>query len=282
MNSTPHIDNHLSRRLDYFDIVPLVKIGYVFQVERSTGNVNANNLSVNDITASEIVASDITTTDLTVEDIALSGELYLNSTPYLPVGVILPFGSITVPTGWLACNGQSVLIATYNRLFTIIGETYGDASEGYFVLPDMRGRVPVGNSNGVGELPSGITDRTFGIRDGTETTTLDIDNLPAHAHTGTSDSAGAHTHTIDETPHSHELILAYDDGNLSHSVGQHPAGDAAVTSNAYTINTNTATTDITINSNGAHTHTITIDNIGGGESFLNMQPYITLNYIIRY
>jgi microcystin-dependent protein len=45
------------------------------------------------------------------------------------------------------------------------------------MLPDLRGRVPVGTGAG-----TGLTDQRLGQRSGTETTTLIQANLPAHQH----------------------------------------------------------------------------------------------------
>jgi microcystin-dependent protein len=55
----------------------------------------------------------------------------------IPVGTIVPFvSSANVPTGWLLCNGQSILKASYPDLYNTIGDTYGsDATT--FKIPDF-------------------------------------------------------------------------------------------------------------------------------------------------
>ncbi|APQ10380.1 hypothetical protein BJP27_02245 [Pseudomonas oryzihabitans] len=64
--------------------------------------------------------------------------------------------------GWLLCDGGSVAIARYPRLFRAIGFIYGQSQDaqgriqpGYFQLPDYRGRVLRG-VNGSASDPLGL------------------------------------------------------------------------------------------------------------------------------
>ena len=50
----------------------------------------------------------------------------------------------TAPTGWLLCQGQSLLRSAYPRLFAAIGTTYGAVDSTHFSLPDGRGRTIYG------------------------------------------------------------------------------------------------------------------------------------------
>ena len=63
----------------------------------------------------------------------------------LPIGAIIPYGSTTVPTNWLICDGSAVSRTTYAELFAVIGTSYG-AGDGSttFNLPDKKGRSSVG------------------------------------------------------------------------------------------------------------------------------------------
>lgn len=58
----------------------------------------------------------------------------------------------TIPGGWALCNGQLLPFNTNQALFSLIGYTYG-GSGSQFALPDLRGRVPVGQ----GTNPAGYT-----------------------------------------------------------------------------------------------------------------------------
>ena len=75
--------------------------------------------------------------------------------PY--VGEIRMFGGNFEPNGWRFCNGQLLPISENETLFQLIGVTYGGDNESTFALPDLRGRVPVHQGNGV-------TPRTGGGR----------------------------------------------------------------------------------------------------------------------
>ena len=112
----------------------------------------------------------------------------------LPIGAVQmfagPHGSIPATTSgveWLICNGQAIDRTTYAALFTLIGTTYG-AGNGVttFNLPDLRARVPVGNSDaalGGPALGGGLTARSLAATGGAETHTLTTDQIPPHVHT---------------------------------------------------------------------------------------------------
>lgn len=67
----------------------------------------------------------------------------------IPTGLMLPYGGSAAPTNWFLCDGTAKNRTTYATLFAIIGTTFGvgDGST-TFNLPDLRGRVPLGNGAG--------------------------------------------------------------------------------------------------------------------------------------
>jgi hypothetical protein len=69
----------------------------------------------------------------------------------IPIGTILPFSGATAPYGYLLCDGSEQEISKYRDLYNVIGTTYGTPFRGQsgltFVLPDMRGRFPLGKHN---------------------------------------------------------------------------------------------------------------------------------------
>lgn len=73
----------------------------------------------------------------------------LSSPDAIPVGMILPHGSTTVPAGFLECNGNQVSRVTYADLFAEIGTKYG-IGDGLltFNLPDLRGEFIRGWDHG--------------------------------------------------------------------------------------------------------------------------------------
>jgi len=162
---------------------------------------------------------------------------------------------------WLICDGRSLSRTHYESLFSVIGTSFGAVDGNSFSLPDYRGRVP-----GVVGAGPGLTSRSLGASLGAETHTLTIPEMPTHQHTGTTDSAGTHNHGITDPGHTHTYS-----GIQSQGVA---AGldNAAENSPRPTETTSSSTTGITINNNGAHTHTFTTQNTGGSQAHNNMQP----------
>lgn len=106
-------------------------------------------------------------------------------------GVMTMFAGAAAPSGWLLCDGASLLRATYATLFTAIGIVFGAADGTHFNVPDMRGRVPAGVGTGIGGgvagtgLPVGgsaLTALALADWKGEETHVLTTAELAAHAH----------------------------------------------------------------------------------------------------
>ena len=168
----------------------------------------------------------------------------------LPPGIVLPYAASTAPAGYLLCDGQAVGRTAYANLFALIGTTYG-AGDGSttFSLPDLRGRVPV-MQDGSSEFAS------LNARGGEKTHTLTVNEMPSHNHSG----AAA------ESPFSRPAKW----------IGGVPA---STTGGGYTMLTGDSATGSTGN---YHDHALSINSAGGGTPHNVLQPYIVLNYIIKY
>ena len=90
--------------------------------------------------------------------------------PY--VGEIRMFAGNFAPAGWMFCEGQLLPISENETLFQLIGTTYGGDGESTFALPDLRGRLPLHQGNGL------ILAETGGV----EEITLTVQQIPAHSH----------------------------------------------------------------------------------------------------
>ena len=78
-------------------------------------------------------------------------------------GMVMGFGMISPPAGWLECNGAAVSRETYSDLFSAIETTWGSGNgSDTFNLPDLRGEFIRGydNSRGID------TGRTFASAQG--------------------------------------------------------------------------------------------------------------------
>src|SRR4249919_1145699 len=99
--------------------------------------------------------------------------------PY--VGEIRMFAGNFAPAGWMFCEGQLLPISENETLFQLIGTTYGGDGQSTFALPDLRGRIPLHQGNGVILAETG----------GAEEITLTVQQIPLHSHplTATTNTA---------------------------------------------------------------------------------------------
>jgi microcystin-dependent protein len=182
-----------------------------------------------------------------------------NYTPStVPIGCIFPYTAATAPTGYLLCDGSSLLRAgTYAGLFAIIGTTYGYADGSHFTLPDLKGKVITGFNAAETEFDA------MGEAGGAKTVTLDATTMPTHTHV-----QNAHTHTQDA--HGHRFRYATTGGSTTD--GGNSTGTNWKAAGTW-IEDTTATNQNT---------TPTNQNTGSGNAHANLVPYITLQYIIKY
>lgn len=96
--------------------------------------------------------------------------------PY--VGEIRMFAGNYAPQGWALCNGSTLNIAGNEALYSLLGTRYGGDGIKTFNLPDLRGRVFVGQGAGLG-----LTPRALGQTGGAESVTLTASQIAAHNHT---------------------------------------------------------------------------------------------------
>ena len=97
-----------------------------------------------------------------------------------------PFAGVTIPSGFLVCDGGAYSRTEYAELFAVIGTRYGVGNGSTtFNVPNFSGRVPVGVDAGHALASAG----------GEETHRLTISETPAHTHAFTGAS---HSHSISE------------------------------------------------------------------------------------
>ena len=94
------------------------------------------------------------------------------------VGEIKLWSGENIPAGWLACNGQSLSVASYLPLYTVLGNLYGGDSTTFYI-PDMR------NRSARGAPESGMVGSTIG----NDQVTLTNNHLPQHTHTASFTSS---------------------------------------------------------------------------------------------
>ncbi len=96
------------------------------------------------------------------------------------MGTIVLFAGNFAPKGWFTCEGQTLSIAQYSALFSLLGTTYGGDGTQTFKLPDFRGAFPTQCTNLGGAHPGGTY--SYGQVGGTQSTTITSINMPPHTH----------------------------------------------------------------------------------------------------
>jgi microcystin-dependent protein len=175
-----------------------------------------------------------------------SKSLFLSTVPAVPVGAILPYAGVNPPTGYLFCDGSELPIASYTKLYEVLGFSYrsqaalvGDKT---FALPDLRGRFPLGKDN---------MDNNLTVVSKTSTTTPIIVNAGGNRNSSvagsiSSDPAKRVNHESSKT--------------LGSSSGNEALGPIAVNGVSGTVSSTLPT--------------------GTSNASSVMNPYQTINYII--
>jgi microcystin-dependent protein len=109
------------------------------------------------------------------------------------VGEIRLFGGNFAPAGWNFCDGSILPINGNEVLFALIGTTYGGNGTTNFALPDLRGRLPMGQGAG-----PNLTPRTIGQTGGQSTVQLTSASVPTHTHA--FNVVGSAATTLEATP----------------------------------------------------------------------------------
>lgn len=157
------------------------------------------------------------------------------------IGEIRIFAGTFPPKGWALCNGQILAISQNTPLFAVIGTTYGGNGTSTFQLPNLQGRAPMHSGQG-----NGLTERVRGEAGGAETVALSSSQIPGHSHTVQVSSAVG-----TETSPTGNFLAA-----------------SAVRSVGYDYAANTLM------------HGSSLGAAQAATAHNNMQPYLTLNFII--
>ncbi len=168
------------------------------------------------------------------------------------IGEIRMFAGSFAPQGWSFCDGSLLSIADNDVLYTLLGTPYGGDAHTPFGLPDLRGRLPIGQGNG-----SGLSPRTLGQNAGEEGHTLTVQEMAAHAHPVSASTAPAST----ITPGPGVMYAAVTPDNQNGVLG---------------LYTNVAPPDVPVVQLAGQA----VANAGGGQAHDNTMSTLTINYII--
>lgn len=162
------------------------------------------------------------------------------SEPFL--GQIMIFGGNFPPKNWAFCDGSLLPIQQNSALFSLLGTMYGGDGRVTFGLPDLRGRVPVGMGPG-----PGLSNYKQGEKGGQESHSLQISELPSHAHP-----------------------VAVAAANENNTLQNRPGGNVLGAANIYDL---PASADAALGG-------VSAGAAGSNTPHENRQPFLAVNYII--
>jgi microcystin-dependent protein len=130
------------------------------------------------------------------------------------IGQVIMFGGTYAPYGWNFCDGTLLSINDNPALFNVIGTTYGGDGVTNFALPDLRGRMAVGqgllNNGGLYNL---------GQVAGSEGVTISQNQLPNHTHqVVAANAAGTSAGMANNYLGSQPLLTNYAAGTAANDV----------------------------------------------------------------
>lgn len=161
------------------------------------------------------------------------------------VAEIRIFAGNFAPRSWAFCNGQLLPVSQNTALFSLIGTTYGGDGRSTMALPNLQGRAPMHPGRG-----PGLTEKRLGQLGGSETVTLTEAQIPNHSHNQLGSNEESE---FDGTNNPQNALPGSVEGGkelYANPSNLQPISDAA------------------------------IENTGGGQPHNNMQPYLTMNFII--
>ena len=172
-----------------------------------------------------------------------------------PTGAIIAFGGSVAPAGWWICDGSEIDKITYSELFAVLGDNYKNTwdnkssalTAGKFRIPNLQGRTPVGVGTTYTSFngATGLHKDAFGVGLGTS---LGFNNSRLSI-----EEMPSHSHTPKGSKNGDP------DGGWDWQGG-----------NRY------------VTEQWDHNNVTPVSNTGGSQPHNNMQPYLGINYIIKY
>lgn len=187
----------------------------------------------------------------------------------VPTGVILPYGGVTAPTGFLLCDYSAVSRTTYANLFAAIGTRYG-AGDGSTTF-----NVPKLND---GSFVRGVSSGSVGTNYSAALPPFSTNSAGDHTHTrGTMEITGAFNASMLTDGYA-TVSGAFVSGGAPSR--QTPACSADQSQSGFSFKASNSWSGAT-SSNGAHTHTIT-NSAGVAMNGNTVLPQsVGCNYIIK-
>lgn len=197
------------------------------------------------------------------------------------IGNIIAYTGLSVPSGYLVCDGSAVGREEYPELFAVIGTTYG-AGDGLttFNIPNLLGKAGLGSSQNHVVGSSG-GEKTH-LLDSTETP-LHLHSIPQHTHNlGLEVSVSGLSHTVTQPVFTYvglkttTNVVTY--GSVAKYIGRTTGTMSQATNLAIADH---PATPCTVTGGVLDCPTFNTENTGGGVAHNNMMPYLAVTYIIK-
>jgi microcystin-dependent protein len=187
------------------------------------------------------------------------------------MGEITMFGFPWNPMNFARCNGATLQIQSYSALFALLGVSFGGNGTTNFMLPNLGGRVPIGQGQS-----TGTSNYNFAQASGAEQVALSQAQMPSHTHAATTNVTAATAITALTAPTGR---LPSPAGNFLTSVATTATPPVLMTAYA----ASGAGTPVAMAAGMATTTasaTTTNQTVGGSTPVSVLQPYLALNYVI--
>lgn len=191
------------------------------------------------------------------------------SEPFM--GTVMIWAPNFAPRGWANCQGQLIAISTNSALFSLLGTVYGGDGQTTFGLPNLQGRVPVGQGQS-----AGTSNYVIGQTSGTESVTMTQQQMPMHTHAATFTSTSLPN--VNVTLNATTTVATNDAPQPGYQLGD-------VAPNSTRIYAAAGGTEVALGGASAQLSgqvqgTVVIGPSGGSLPLPIVQPYQVLNYVI--
>ncbi|CAB4171856.1 Phage tail collar domain containing protein [uncultured Caudovirales phage] len=275
----------------------------VFPAESALGAANYSGSDVEDVRIKLAAAGPIPTAVLYNNAKDLSKALVAASAlASVPTGTISAFAGVTLPTGYLWCDGAAQLKASYPDLYLVLGASrYAVDTATQFYTPNLTSHLPRGaattggvvttnnnNTHGHGNNATTVGNPTVAVTNNNNATSL------AHNHNvnaGSTSSTGGHNHNINGTTTTGGANGNAAVGNTvskSNSAHQHTVSGQSTADTGVHNHNNNATSTASDGGTLAHSHantatatqgTVTTGTVIDNSTYV--PAFVEVNYIIK-
>lgn len=189
------------------------------------------------------------------------------------LGTVMICGFNFPPRNWSLCSGQLLAISSNTGLFSLLGTFYGGDGRTNFGLPQLNGRVAVGQGQALG---SGV-HWAMGSIMGSDSHTLTLNEMPAHSHSASFIPNALGQASLQASTGLGESATPRNGDYLAQSVAGPSPADQPEKIYSSTLESPVNLSGLSI---PAETGSVTVNQSGGSLPFNILQPSLGVNYSI--